>query len=159
MKLHIGCGSIRKEGYINIDSRATNATDEVMDATALKFASGSVDEISSCHMIEHLDKAGGKKFLTECKRVLKQGGTLHLELPILEKVVEMWRDDRLSDTTFINALYGIQRHPGDFHRYGYTTKTITTMLQDMGFFIKTTKYGREGYGPNSPGIRIWAVKS
>ena len=85
MKLHIGCGSIRLAGYINIDAKKTPAVDRVMNATSLgEFANNSVDEIYSCHMLEHLDKKNGRNFLKECRRVLKVGGTIRLEVPDIE---------------------------------------------------------------------------
>ena len=53
---HVGCASKRLEGYINIDSRQTDATDHVCDASAITIVSaGSVSEIYARHMLEHLD--------------------------------------------------------------------------------------------------------
>ena len=54
MKLHLGCGERRIEGYLNIDSRLTDAVDIVDDVRFLKrFKEESADIIYVCHVLEH----------------------------------------------------------------------------------------------------------
>ena len=62
------------------------------------------------------------------------------------------------DEVIINALYGIQRHPSDYHRYGYTKKSMTKILNEIGFEIFKYEIGRTGYPKNTVGWKIWARK-
>jgi hypothetical protein len=53
--VHLGCGDEKKEGFINIDIRATTATDYILDLNHLKwFKSGSVTCFYSHAFFEHL---------------------------------------------------------------------------------------------------------
>ena len=59
------------------------------DATKLPFSNSSSDVVVSLETIEHLKDP--KIFLTECKRVLKQGGLLILSTPNKEVVSPFFR--------------------------------------------------------------------
>ena len=58
MKLHIGCGGTRLEGFVNIDVNPACQVDVVMnlptDSLAAKFGENTVDEIFSSHALEHM---------------------------------------------------------------------------------------------------------
>ena len=160
MKLHIGCGTIHLDGYVNIDIQKSNATDVVEDALTLtsRYKPSTIDEIYSCHMLEHLTKKEGIAFIIICNKLLKPRGLLRLELPMVDLIIDKF-DLGIQDEEWINNFYGQQRHPGDFHKYGYTTKTIRIFLEKYGFHIEKMIQGRTGYGPNSPGVKIWARKN
>jgi predicted SAM-dependent methyltransferase len=65
IRLHIGCGPIRLDGFVNIDARETPATDLVADAWDLsRFADASVSFIYCRHMIEHLTLAQARQSLS-----------------------------------------------------------------------------------------------
>lgn len=82
LKLHVGCASKRLDGYINIDSRQTEATDHVCDAGAIRIAApGSVAEIYSRHMLEHLDPNDALATLTHWHALLAPAGMLHVIVP------------------------------------------------------------------------------
>ena len=78
VKLNIGCGKKHLDDYVNVDIIPT--ADVVCDLTKpWPFGDECADEILANHIIEHLPD--GVFFLNECWRVLKPGGTLHLETP------------------------------------------------------------------------------
>lgn len=55
MRLNIGCGNKRLEGYVGVDRYPCNAVDVLCDLTkALPFASGSVEEVMMDNVIEHI---------------------------------------------------------------------------------------------------------
>ncbi len=55
MKLHLGCGLVKKKGYINCDISGKVNPDKVIDLEKkLPFKDNSVDEILANHVFEHI---------------------------------------------------------------------------------------------------------
>ena len=50
----------------------------------IPFDSATVDGVYHSHMLEHLDFDTARKFLLECKRVLKPGGIMRIVVPDFE---------------------------------------------------------------------------
>lgn len=84
MKLHLGCGPNIKEGYVNVDAFVDDPRVVKADITNLPYADGSVDEILSEHVFEHVGFAEEERLFRECYRVLRPGGLLVLETPDME---------------------------------------------------------------------------
>lgn len=102
MKLLLGSHGEKREGYISVDIQ--EGADIQADASNLHMLEDdSVDEIAAFHILEHF--RSGNKYephlsnpinpntvydaLTEWKRVLKPGGTLHITVPDFDKIVWM----------------------------------------------------------------------
>ena len=107
IRLNIGCGPIKPEGWINIDNsnRAKLAshlpwldkllvtfhvlkptefdgkTRTVDVSSRLPFDDSSVDAVYSGELLEHLTREQGRCFLHECYRVLRPGGMLRVRVP------------------------------------------------------------------------------
>lgn len=93
IKLHLGCGALIKEGYINIDLFHPDA-DEKRDACDMTgFVDNSVDEIYSHHFLEHLAYQQAEKAFKEWFRVLKPGGLLVTECPNILWYCQRFLDD------------------------------------------------------------------
>ena len=85
MKLNLGCGNLKIDGFIGVDFRKTNITDMIMDLSRpLNFESNSIDEIYCCHVIEHLTKNRAIDLVKEINRILKPNAILHLHLPLID---------------------------------------------------------------------------
>lgn len=56
MKLDLGCGSHKEQGFVGVDAQKSEGVDVVCDLGAEKwpFADDSVDEARASHVIEHL---------------------------------------------------------------------------------------------------------
>jgi predicted SAM-dependent methyltransferase len=54
MKLNLGCGFRKMEGFINIDNRYYVKPDVVADALALPFKDNSADEVCAIDFLEHI---------------------------------------------------------------------------------------------------------
>ena len=63
MKLHLGCGDRRINGFINIDIQNSPAVDVVADIMDLPYEENTVDVIYSCCMLEHFGRNNNLKFL------------------------------------------------------------------------------------------------
>ena len=84
MKLNLGCGYNKVEGYINVDSDPLCEPDLVVDLeTTLPWPDNSVDEIVLNHVLEHLgqDTKTYLKMWQEFYRVLKDGALILISVP------------------------------------------------------------------------------
>lgn len=80
-KLHLGCGSHIKEGFINIDIiEHPDILQLDLEVGRLPFPKGSVEEIQAHHIMEHLHEF--PKLMNECHRVMKPGGHMVLSVPM-----------------------------------------------------------------------------
>jgi SAM-dependent methyltransferase len=84
IKLHLGCGSIYLNDFVNVDIDNPTA-DENFDAFKLKYKTNSVSLILASHLIEHFKFQDHLPLLTEWHRVLKPNGWLIIEAPNLEE--------------------------------------------------------------------------
>jgi predicted SAM-dependent methyltransferase len=161
LKLHLGCGHIRKDGWVNIDADMRCFPDVAADITRpLPFPNDTVDEIECCHLFEHLTYAEATAVLTDWRRVLKKGGTLSLELPDFDKCVKMFYSRGDPDAHEL-ALFGIYGQVTDnkkkeyqIHKHCWVPSTLISELEKAGFrdiseeavtqtWRKAAKYGRD----------------
>jgi 2-polyprenyl-3-methyl-5-hydroxy-6-metoxy-1,4-benzoquinol methylase len=74
LRLDIGCGSNKKEGFIGIDQYPMPGVDVVMDVRKRwQYDDSSVEEVHCSHFIEHLTGKERVQFFNELYRVLKPG--------------------------------------------------------------------------------------
>lgn len=72
VKLDIGCGKNKREGFIGIDQYDMEGVDVVMDVRKTwGYADNSVDEVVCSHFVEHLTSNERVHFYNELYRVLK----------------------------------------------------------------------------------------
>ena len=83
LKLDIGCGKSKKEGFHGVDQYAMEGVDTVLKIgkDAWPWEDGSVDEIHSSHFVEHLTAQERVHFYNEACRVMKPGGKLTVITP------------------------------------------------------------------------------
>jgi hypothetical protein len=85
MKLNLGCGQNKLDGYINIDKYPTFSPDVVWDLeqTPYPFEAGSITEISARHVLEHLGQSTDVflGIMKELYRILTPGGTMEIKVP------------------------------------------------------------------------------
>jgi predicted SAM-dependent methyltransferase len=135
IKLYIGCGTQIKEGYYNIDQYVYASGVIQMDIFNLSFESDSVDEIFTEHMLEHIGKYEVPLALKEWARVLKPDGKLVMNLPNIEWCMQQWlakpEDERWGWQ--LDTIFGLQTHPGEFHKTGFTAPRLQQLLKVAGF--------------------------
>ncbi len=90
LRVHLGCGQWRFDGYVNIDYPPSEHTtisklgaDIHADITTLRFPDGTVDEIRLHHIFEHFNRVTALALLIRWHRWLKVGGVLCIETPDL----------------------------------------------------------------------------
>lgn len=93
IKVNFGCGEEKPEGWVNVDLDFAFKPDLQVDLSKdLPFASASVDYILSEDFISQLDIEGSKRFLRECRRILKPGGVMRLLTPDLQRLARAYLD-------------------------------------------------------------------
>lgn len=81
IKLDAGCADCKKEGYIGIDN-VDYGQEIIWDIRdGIPFSDESIDEVYTCHLLEHLTNKESKEFIEDVQRVLKTGGLFVNRLP------------------------------------------------------------------------------
>lgn len=82
VKLNLGCGFRKLDGYVNIDNRDLCKPDQVWDITeGIPYGDSSVDEVRAFDFMEHIPREKVKFVMWEIHRVLKPGGLFHFFIP------------------------------------------------------------------------------
>ncbi len=89
MKLDLGCGSRRRDGFIGVDSLPSAATQVVADITKLPFRKGSVEEFMLDNVVEHVDDL--LALIREVTRVARDGARVVIVTPHFSSWAS-WRD-------------------------------------------------------------------
>jgi len=136
LRLHLGCGSVRREGYVNLDKYPTKGADRVMPADRLYYADASVDEIYTSHMIEHLSPEELESAIKEWRRVLKPGGKITVRCPNFEVYLREWL---AGDEAYrlgwgrINIFGHSGRGEGMWHHIGFNPGVLRRVFENHGF--------------------------
>lgn len=83
VKIDLGCGKHKKEGFLGVDSRPFDGVDVVcnLGKDRWPFDDGSVEEAHCSHMLEHLTATERIHFVNELHRVLVKGGKCQIITP------------------------------------------------------------------------------
>ncbi|MGD9642345.1 MAG: methyltransferase domain-containing protein [Elusimicrobiales bacterium] len=156
MKLNIGCGYNRLEGWFNVDNSADSAADRLMEAHDLRLESGSADEIKALQLVEHLGFFKTKYFFSECWRVLKPGGLLTLETPDIEKTFSVFLSgDAAAREAALGWIYGPET-AGMGHAYCFPKELLSELLAEAGF--ETRAVTEFLFQAHRPALRFEAEK-
>ncbi len=115
----------------------------------------SVERIESYHFIEHVTQAQGRTILGNCFRALKHGGEIVIECPDLNGACESFLE---GGAWKAQRFYGNQRHPWQYHRWGYTQGSMSALLTKIGFKVTHAGEGQDYHQDEEPCLRVEAVK-
>ena len=157
IKINLGCGNDIKPGYINVDKyNNTGRVDYKWDLSKLEVEDGTVDEIYTSHVFEHISIMDMYSVLTEWRRALCDGGRLVLRLPNLEHEINIWLntpDDK--KWLEVGRIFGSQTHEGNTHFCGFNPESLKSFLERFDFYIEDVGVGNKGYGEE---IQCTAIK-
>ena len=83
LRVNLGCGNKRREGFIGVDVGDFPAVDvrsDVLDYLR-SLPDASVAEVYSRHFLEHLEPPALQELLAQVDRVLQPGGRIHFIVP------------------------------------------------------------------------------
>jgi len=154
IKLHLGCGSVHIDGFVNIDDTYLPSVDVVDNVQFLRrFEEGSVDLIYASNVLEHLGRWGYKTALQRWYELLKRDGVLRLSVPDFNALCEYYMETKDLETMYC-ALYGGQDNKNNFHYWCWDFGTLKQDLSDVGFVdIRRYDRNRTEHGH----IRDWSL--
>lgn len=143
LKINVGAGPFRHEGWLNVDCRLSFGKDDVVCDLRRRWPlpEGSAKYIFSEHVFEHFaypDQIG--HVLRECYRILQPGGVLRIIVPDAERYLRAYATD---DETFLRqvsngsvskiAVVNVMMRENGFHRYAYDYPELKEILTRAGF--------------------------
>ena len=127
IKLDIGCGLRKREGYLGVDIIKVEEVDVIAKAENLPFKDNSIDAIYTRHTLEHVDDF--EKAVKEMWRVCKPNA-------IIEVIVPFWAHHAAHHPL----------HKWFFNRYSFDDYSVQkknkTFIADpkVKFFIEEIRY-------------------
>ncbi len=163
--LNLGCGnkiypSTDSLTWVNVDleDNAYGVKPDVStDLRKLPFDDDYADVIEAIHIFEHFHVYEADPVMREWKRVLKPGGTIVLELPCMNKIIECLQTKKAIEYTYC-GLYGDARtgRPELDHHWCYSIGQMTALLEQVGF--KDIQYQEPIYHLKERDMRFTARK-
>lgn len=138
MKLDIGCGKEKVEGYVGVDLYEPTADIKDDITTLATFEDNSIDEIRTFHTLEHLFEKDVIPALQSMYRVLKPDGHIHIQVPDLLWVLEDFLRQRDEDRWGwkLQTIFGLQREDnpiGELHKTGFSHLRLKRLMVGVGF--------------------------
>jgi len=146
LKLHLGCGDDRLEGFTNIDYRPTRATDVVMNLDAPRFAPGSIALAFSNAFFEHLYRASRATHLRAIRDALQPDGVCcYIGIPYFRNVARFYLDQAPGTAGDRFDLFNVYRYThgapeqadgwwiGQLHKSLFDEEELAGLLRGAGF--------------------------
>lgn len=147
VKLHLGCGSVLLDSYINIDGEYCRGTEGIVihDITEpFDLPDNCVDEILSVHVIEHIDSYLIEIMFAEWARILKPNGIVAIEWPDLLKMCQyivnnpavLYSRNKKELKRGVAGIFGNHAKYGNvamLHKWGYSAESMMKILLGCGF--------------------------
>ncbi len=132
-RLHIGSGSQRLDGWINVDIRPFPGVDVVTDISRGLPFSGA-EAVFAEHFLEHLAADHALDFLTAVQHILRPQGRLRLSTPNLDWVwLTHYSLDAEPDEKVQGALALNRAFHGWEHKFLWNHETLEVALAATGF--------------------------
>lgn len=83
LRLDLGCGDNKREGFLGVDVVKTPTSDIVQDLRRFPWPmeTGSVEELHCSHFLEHIPGPERMPFMDECWRILRPKGKMTVIVP------------------------------------------------------------------------------
>jgi len=134
LRLNLGCGRFKMDGFVNIDQLEIVEPDLVADATKLCYEPNSVDEIYCGHLLEHLSWDEGQIALKHWLDILKPRGTIRVVVPNFDVLAKRYLDCPSSvEMKHLNDYYIYSYVQDSPHRYFYSERLLKEAMESAGF--------------------------
>jgi predicted SAM-dependent methyltransferase len=173
-RVHLGCNTVKVDGFVNVDVRPTTATDVIHDCSDLAFApDSSVNVVYSNAFFEHVYVSARLKLLRDIWRALRPDGyILFTGLPDFEGIARAYLERRKpGHVSPVFDLYEVYRYThGDpegapdwwlaqLHKGLFDTETLKDLLKQARFAAGTIFGYCWGAEPHAVTLGCVAYKS
>ena len=140
IKLHLGCGEVYMQGYINIDFPPTehplqklSKADYFADITSISFPEELVDEIRLHHVFEHFDRVIALGLISEWHLWLKIGGKLRIETPDIYECSKslLHAKSYIDKQKIIRHMFGSHEASWAYHLDGWYDKKFIKVFSRL----------------------------
>ena len=153
MRLNLGAGGVRLDGWTSADLHSGDVRHDLAE-TPWPFDDGAASALLASHVLEHFDKAGGRAFLRECRRVLAPGGLLAIAVPDLDRFItarltgkwDLLGGYRWTDLNDLCGGGASEPNPAQRHRYAYTWEALAWALTEEGFTPRRVTFDTSAAG-------------
>ncbi len=124
------------------------------DRPNLEYRSNSIDKIRCSYVLQYLAKNDVLLALKEYHRVLKQGGTLEIEVPDLEFYIRNWllAPEVIRWSSLHDQIFGSDEK---FYRTGFTESRLISLIGQAGFELSSFNRIRNG---DKVSLKVVAIK-
>ena len=153
VKLVLGCGPLPlhpmhrrwvDETWILTDLYPKDSSIKKLDARFLPYPNETVQSIYASHVLEHISFSQTQATLMEWYRALTPGGRLIVNVPdfewACERFLENYRHGKPTGsrhfrhyTDFWQIFFGNHQHEGEYHKSGFTQKSLHELLKQARF--------------------------
>lgn len=153
MKLYLGSGRWRSEGWVTVDIDPAKHPNLVWDLRELPypFETRTADLIFTSHTVEHLSYRQAGAFFQECYRILKPEGALRVTVPDFETAIHRYAEGKFIEwylslkvarefvknhATSLETIGKEFFYPGsaeDHHRSAWDRETLKYYFEQAGF--------------------------
>lgn len=102
---------------------------------ALPFEPGSLAEIRTVQVLEHIDMKQVPMVLRHWLDLLEPGGVCHVDVPDFEETARqlLAQPDEPSKDWYYRLVYGSQKNAYAYHRSGFSPARLERLLLEAGF--------------------------
>ncbi len=154
-RIHLGCGSTRLDGYVNVDfppavhNVMDVQADLFCDVTKIDLPQDEIDEVRIHHVFEHFNRVVALTLLIRWQGWLRIGGLVRIETPDFEASAA----DFLGAANLDRKLRAIRHLEGDqaavwaYHVGQWFPERFTHTLSKLGFADIETRQEASGHIP------------
>lgn len=140
-RVHLGCGEVYLDGYLNVDlppaegtARGMSRPDVEADITRLACPGDSLEEVRLHHVFEHFERAQALALMIRWQDWLRPGGRLALETPDFDACIRGF-DERAAheQALILRHVFGSQEAPWARHLHGWSEPRFREAFDAFGF--------------------------